>query len=81
MNTADIKSISIYPPIGISRIGNSEEYFFAPEIPGVELTPKDGYKDGDRRVKKQVARFRIYAFDNNGKVLGEITADAKNTIN
>lgn len=80
MNTADIKSVAIYPPIGISRIGNSTEYFFAPDIPGVELTPEGGYKDGDGRVKKQVARFRIYAFDAKGNVLGEINADAKNSI-
>ncbi|MEM6720998.1 MAG: LodA/GoxA family CTQ-dependent oxidase [Bacteroidota bacterium] len=80
MNTAEIKSVAIYPPIGISRLGNSEEYFFAPDIPGVELTPKGGYKDSDGRVKKQVARFRIYAFDANNEVLGEITADDKNTI-
>mgnify|MGYP003682974569 CR=1 FL=1 len=73
MNTKEISSVAIYPPIGIARIGNSEEHFFAPDIPGVEITPKGGYKDGKGRVKKQVARFRIYAFDKNGKVLGEIT--------
>jgi hypothetical protein len=80
MNTADIKSVSIYPPIGIARIGNSEEYFFSQDIPGVAIPPKGGYKDGDGRVKKQVARFRIYAFDKDGNALGEITADANNSI-
>ncbi|PTX61680.1 hypothetical protein C8N46_104324 [Kordia periserrulae] len=81
MNTNNIKSVAIYPPIGIARIGNSDEYYFAPDIPGVELTPKGGYKDGDGRVKKQVARFRIYAFDENGNVLGELTEKDGNTIN
>lgn len=78
MNIKDINSVAIYPPIGIARIGNSKKYFFAPDIPGVELTPKGGYKDKKGRIKKQVARFRIYAFDKEGNVLGEIT-DTKNT--
>jgi len=80
MQTNEISSVAIYPPIGISRIGNSTEYFFAPDIPGVELTPKGGYKDEKGRVKKQVARFRIYAFDANGKVLGEITETKESNI-
>ncbi|KAB8153648.1 hypothetical protein EZY14_010500 [Kordia sp. TARA_039_SRF] len=80
MKVNNIKSVAIYPPIGIARIGNSDEYYFAPDIPGVEITPKGGYKDGDGRVKKQVARFRIYAFDENGNVLDEITESDGFTI-
>lgn len=80
MNTSEISSVAIYPPIGISRIGNSKKYFFAPDIPGVEIPPKGGYKDKKGRVKKQVARFRIYAFDKNGKALGEITETKKSSI-
>ncbi len=80
MNTNEISSVAIYPPIGISRIGNSKEYFFAPDIPGVEITPEGGYKDKKGRVKKQVARFRIYAFDKNGKPLGEITETKESNI-
>ncbi|AXG71646.1 L-lysine 6-oxidase [Kordia sp. SMS9] len=80
MNTNDIKSVAIYPPIGIARIGNSQEYFFAPDIPGVEITPEGGYKDGDGRVKKQVARFRIYALGENDTVLGEITETESQNI-
>jgi hypothetical protein len=80
MNTNEISSVAIYPPIGISRIGNSDEYFFAPDVPGVEIKPKGGYKDKKGRVKKQVARFRVYAFDKNGKALGEITETKENNI-
>lgn len=80
MNTNEIKSVAIYPPIGIARIGNSEEYFFAPDIPGVEIAPEGGYKDGDGRVKKQVARFRIYALGENDTVLGEITETESSNI-
>ncbi|MBC8754964.1 hypothetical protein H2O64_09800 [Kordia sp. YSTF-M3] len=80
MNTNEISSVAIYPPIGISRIGNSDEYFFAPDLPGVEIKPKGGYKDKKGRVKKQVARFRIYAFDKNGNPLGEITETKESNI-
>ena len=33
------------------------------------------YKDGSALIKKQVQRFRIYAFDKDENVVGEITAD------
>ncbi|MDF1695947.1 MAG: LodA/GoxA family CTQ-dependent oxidase [Saprospiraceae bacterium] len=78
MNPKEIVSLAIYPPIGIARIGNSDEYFLASDEPGVAPKSPGGYKDSEGRVKKQVARFRIYAFDKRGKVLGEINAnDAK----
>lgn len=75
MDTTKISSLSIYPPIGIARIGNSPEYFLASEVPGVEPSPPDGYKDNDGRIKKQAVKFRVYAFDNAGNVLGEVTSD------
>jgi len=71
----------IHPAIGIARVGNSPNSFFiGPEIPGVTETPVGGYKDnGDAkaglppRVKRQAARFRIYAYDSGGAPLGELT--------
>ncbi len=69
----EIDSVSIYPPIGISRIGNSPDYFLASDVPGVAPSPSDGFKDAKGRVKKQVARFRIYGFDKSGKVVAELT--------
>ena len=30
-----IASLAIYPPLGISRVGNSKEWFQAPEVPGL----------------------------------------------
>ena len=62
MDKTKIKSIAIYPPIGIARIGNAPEYFLASEVPGVEPSPKDGYKDAEGRIKKQAVKFKIYAF-------------------
>ena len=74
MKKNDITSVSIYPPIGVARVGNSDDYFLASDIPGVAPHPKGGFKDDEGRVKKQVVRFRIYGFNNAGKVVREITA-------
>ncbi|WP_452232267.1 LodA/GoxA family CTQ-dependent oxidase [Lacinutrix sp. MEBiC02595] len=75
MKTSEISYVSIYPPIGISRIGNSPEHFLAAEQPGISTVPKGGFKDALGRIKKEVARFRIYAFDANGKPIQELTAN------
>ncbi|MCO6452681.1 MAG: LodA/GoxA family CTQ-dependent oxidase [Caldilineales bacterium] len=61
----------IFPPIGIARIGNSDEYFIGPEWPGsrgIEIDDAgierdvQAFKDNQFRVKKQAARFRIFEF-------------------
>lgn len=78
MEIKKIASVSIYPPIGVARVGNSDSYFLASDVPGVAPNPKGGFKDDEGRVKKQAVRFRVYAFDKAGKPLGELTAaDAK----
>ena len=59
-----ITSIRIHPAIGVARLGNSPEHFFGPEEPSQWDPPPDGtYKDTLCRVKKQAARFRLFAFD------------------
>ncbi|MGR9272889.1 LodA/GoxA family CTQ-dependent oxidase (plasmid) [Rhizobium leguminosarum] len=70
----------IHPAIGIARVGDSpDEFFMGPEVPGKALPPAGGYKDrGDPvlgigpRVKRQAARFRIFAYDKDGKPLREL---------
>jgi hypothetical protein len=75
-----IARLAIYPPLGISRVGNSAEYFLAPEVPGISPVPDGRYKDGSQKIKKQVQRFRIYAFNKAGEVIREITAADGNSI-
>lgn len=71
-----ITKCAIYPAMGIARIGNApEEYYLAPEIPGKPAAVTGGYKDSKGRIKKQVARFRIYGLNDEGEVIREITAD------
>ena len=80
MKINEISYVAIYPPIGIARIGNSPEHFLASDLPGVSEVPEDGYKDTKGRIKKEVARFRIYGFNSAGDVVKELTADEA-TIN
>lgn len=81
---AAVAEVRIYPAIGISRVGGSAEWFLAPEVPGLPPEPNGEYKhggsfkDGDRKLKKQVQRFRVYGFDDLGRVIGELKdGDAK----
>lgn len=73
MKNNEISSVAIYPPIGVSRIGNSNEYFLSSDLPSIPSKPPGGFKDSLGRVKKQVARFRVYAFNKEGEVVKEIT--------
>lgn len=70
----------IHPAIGIGRVGNSpDEFFVGPEVPGHNFPHAGGYKDrGDPkngigpRIKRQAARFRIFAYDKGGNPLHEL---------
>jgi hypothetical protein len=69
----------IHPGIGAARIGNSTEYYLAPETAGgLPLDPNTGepiysgpgvppqniYHDASGALKKQAARFKVFAYDN-----------------
>jgi hypothetical protein len=70
-----ITTIKIHPAIGIARVGNSpSEFFVGPEIPSDHTIPPGGYKDAQCRVKRQAARFRLFAYDQNGALVKEITS-------
>ncbi len=64
-----ITSTHIHPSIGIARLGDSPDGFFiGPEKPGEKPDPEGGFKDDDCRVKRQGARFRVFATHNDGTV-------------
>jgi hypothetical protein len=66
---ANLKTVKIFPPIGIARIGNSQEWYIGPELPfpAPPPIPADGkYKDNQCRVRRQAQRFRLWGyFDDN----------------
>ena len=84
---SSIAQFAVHPAIGIARVGNAPvEYFLAPEAPGQTPDPDGpvpgrhadwhpGFKDADGRIKRQACRFRVYALDESGEVVKEITAD------
>ena len=77
MHADDIQSVSIHPAIGVARVGNAEDgYFLAPEVIGA--TPEDpvGFRDEHGHMKRQVARFRVYATMTSGEVRELTAADA-----
>lgn len=70
---ARVTRAAIFPAIGFSRIGNSDEWFFAPEVPGLMNEPVGGFKQDSGRLKKQVQRFRVYGYDDQGRAVRELT--------
>ena len=75
-NHSDIASVAIYPAIGIARVGNSpNEYFIGPTIPGTHPSDPGDFRDQEGRIKRQAAKFFVYALDSEGNVLGELNAD------
>ncbi|MGH9799027.1 MAG: LodA/GoxA family CTQ-dependent oxidase [Blastocatellia bacterium] len=77
MGQGKIVRCVIHPGIGIARVGNSPtEYFIGAETPSEPPMPPDGlFKDAEGRIKRQVAKFRIYGLDSDGKVVQQLTAD------
>jgi hypothetical protein len=72
---ASVHTCRIHPGIGIARVGNSPDHFIGPESPSDPRNvaiPPGGFKDAAGRVKRQAARFRIFAYDKDGTILGEL---------
>lgn len=68
----------IHPAIGIARVGNSpDEFFIGPERPGERPAPPGGFKDAQCRVKRQAARFRVFAHHDDGTAEELTDADAE----
>lgn len=78
MNPADVVSVAIHPAIGIARVGNAagaEDFFFGPEVLGAGPQVERGaFRNAQGELKRQAARFRVYATLKSGAVV-ELTAD------
>jgi hypothetical protein len=89
-SSSSILALRVYPPLGIARIGNAQEsdnpysddYIIGPEVVGGPPTLPNGnparyvsdFRSEDGRIKRQAARFRIYAHLKDGTVT-ELTAE------
>ncbi len=72
---ATITRAAIFPAIGFSRVGNAEGWFLSPEVPGLHAELDGGFKESPEKINKQVQRFRVYGYDDAGRLVREITAD------
>ncbi|MDR3679394.1 MAG: LodA/GoxA family CTQ-dependent oxidase [Flavipsychrobacter sp.] len=72
-----IVTAGIYPPIGVMRVGNSDdEYFIGPLVTEPEpRLDENAYRDKTGALKRQAAQFRIYGFNAAGKAVKELTAE------
>ncbi|WP_394688686.1 LodA/GoxA family CTQ-dependent oxidase [Hoeflea sp.] len=68
----------IYPAIGVARVGSSEEFFYGPEVIDPAPLPPGSYRDADKRLKRQAARFRIYGCNARGEIVRELTGEDRN---
>jgi hypothetical protein len=64
-----LKSVKIFPPIGIARMGNSQDSYLGPELPfpAVPPSPPGGkYKDNQCRILRQAQRFHLWGYFDTG---------------
>ncbi len=82
IDLSKVAKCKIHPAIGIARVGNHPtEFFIAPEAPGrydppttFKTAPPAGTPPGSTpMLKRQAARFRVFAYDAANAVLGEIS--------
>jgi hypothetical protein len=81
-NMPVIKQIKIHPSIGVARIGNHpSEFFIGPEVTNGFVSPESigGFKaadptDNTLKIKRQGARFRVFAYFEDGAAK-ELTSD------
>ncbi len=58
-----VVSAAIYPPIGVTRVGNSGEWYLGPEVPDPLPLDPGSYRDTRGHLKREAARFRIYGMN------------------
>lgn len=74
-DTCIVKAV-IYPSIGVARVGSSEkEWFLGPEVPYPKPEAPGYYRDAEKKLKRQGARFRVYGVNAMGEIVKELNAD------
>lgn len=68
----------IHPSVGIARVGNStaeDGFYIGPQVVEPAPKPRGFYRDDTGALKREVAQFRIYGYDAQGKVVRELCMD------
>ena len=72
-----IVKATIYPPIGVCRVGNSpDEFYIGPEVDYPEPLPPGSYRDKEGRLKREAARFRIYGLNALGQAVRNFLSES-----
>jgi hypothetical protein len=83
IDPAEVVAVAVHPGIGIARVGNAsgpDDFFFGPEVPGAGPSVGAGaFRNEKHELKRQAARFRIYATLKGGDVV-ELTADIASIV-
>jgi hypothetical protein len=80
LRVEDVKSLRVYPPVALARVGNAphpEDFLLGPEVIGGAPTLPDGkpartvedFRDANGAIKRHAARFRVYAELNSGDTI------------
>lgn len=72
---AQIAYAKIHPSIGIARVGNSKQengFYIGPQVVDPTPKPPGAYRDKTGALKREVAEFRIYGYDADGRVVREL---------
>lgn len=76
-----ITHLRIHPGIGIARVGDSpNDFYIGPEVTHPEPTKFGSTRDAGGAIKRQAARFRVYAYDKYGNVVGEVNQTKNSSI-
>jgi len=73
----------IHPSIGVARVGNSKEidgFYLGPQVVNPVAQPASSYRDSSGALKREVAEFRVYGYDGQGRVVCELTMDGATDI-
>lgn len=71
----EIVRASIHPGIGIARIGDSDAFVLAPQVPTPKPHDPGSFHDDAGALKREAAEFRIYGYNAAGEVVAEISAE------
>lgn len=74
--TKPIVRAAIHPAIGVARVGSSPDAFLlAPQVPFPPPRHAGSSHDPQGRLKREAVQFRVYGYDQDGRVVAELNAD------